>query len=94
MSNDPERYGDQILERVLTTYSREDTLTTSLQDWRKGRRAEVQEVKGWVVDILRAHGRDAPVNARVVEIGLAIEAGRLDASPENAQLMIAALGGT
>lgn len=91
MSNDPERYVDQIFERVLTTYSREDTLTTSLQDWRKGRKAEVQEVNGWVVDTLRAHGREAPVNARVVELGLAIEAGALTAHPQNAALMIETL---
>ena len=88
MSNHPERYVDQIFEKVLTTFSREDTLTTSLQDWRKGRRAEVQEVNGWVVDILRAHGREAPVNQRVVEIALEIEAGSRDAKPENSQLMI------
>ena len=94
MSNDPERYVDQIFERVLTTYSREDTLTTSLQDWRKGRRAEVHEVNGWVVDILRAHGREAPVNARVVEIGFAIEAGELEARPENVSLMLEAFKGT
>ncbi|MBX3567302.1 MAG: ketopantoate reductase family protein [Rhizobiaceae bacterium] len=87
MSNHPERYVDQIFEKVLTTFSREDTLTTSLQDWRKGRRAEVQEVNGWVVDILKAHGREAPVNARVVEIAFDIEAGRLEARPENAALM-------
>ena len=94
MSNHPERYVDQIFEKVLTTFSREDTLTTSLQDWRKGRRAEVQEVNGWVVDILRAHGREAPVNKRVVEIGLDIEAGKLDPKPENSALMIAAYKAT
>ena len=88
MSNHPERYVDQIFEKVLTTFSREDTLTTSLQDWRKGRRAEVQEVSGWVVDILRAHGREAPVNQRVVEIALEIEAGAREAKPENSRLMI------
>ena len=88
MSNHPERYVDQIFEKVLTTFSREDTLTTSLQDWRKGRRAEVQEVNGWVVDILRAHGREAPVNQRVVEIALEIETGARDAKPENSRLMI------
>lgn len=67
-TNHPERYVDQIFEEVLTTFSRPDTLTTSLQDWRKGRRAEVQEVNGLVVDILGSHGQDAPVNRRVVEI--------------------------
>jgi 2-dehydropantoate 2-reductase len=89
MSNDPERYVDQIFEKVLQTFSREDTLTCSLQDWRKGRRAEIADVNGFVVDILRRQGRDAPMNRRVVEIALDIEAGRLAARPENAALMIA-----
>lgn len=87
MSNDPERYVDEILDEVLRTFSREDTLTTSLQDWRKGRRAEVEEVNGWVVQTLRAHGRSAPVNRRVVEIALQIEAGKLAARPENVSLL-------
>ncbi len=90
MSNHPDRYVDQIFEKVLTTFSREDTLTTSLQDWRKGRRAEIQEVNGWVVDILKAHGREAPINKRVCEIAYDIEAGRLEARPENIALMTAA----
>ncbi len=89
MSNHPERYVDQIFEKVLTTFSREDTLTTSLQDWRKGRRAEIEEVNGWVVEILKAHGRSAPMNQRVVEIALDIEAGKIEAKPENSALMIA-----
>jgi 2-dehydropantoate 2-reductase len=87
-TNHPERYVDQIFEEVLTTFSRPDTLVTSLQDWRKGRRAEVQEVNGWVVDMLRAHGRSAPMNERVVEIAFEIEAGKREAHPDNAKLMI------
>jgi 2-dehydropantoate 2-reductase len=87
MSNDPERYVDEILDEVLRTFSREDTLTTSLQDWRKGRRAEVEEVNGWVVQTLRAHGRSAPVNQRVVEIALQIEAGKLPPRYENVHLL-------
>ncbi len=90
MSNHPERYVDEIFEKVLSTFSREDTLTCSLQDWRKGRRAEVADVNGLVVDVLARAGRDAPINRRVVEIALEIEAGLLAPKPENAGLMIAA----
>ena len=89
-TNHPERYVDQIFEEVLKTFSREDTLVTSLQDWRKGRRAEVQEVNGWVIDILRAHGKTAPMNEKVVELAFEIESGRRDAHPDNATLMIEA----
>ena len=87
-TNHPERYVDQIFDEVLKTFSKPDTLVTSLQDWRKGRRAEVQEVNGWVVDILKAHGRDAPMNRKVVELGFEIEAGKREASPKNSKLMI------
>ena len=90
-TNHPERYVDQIFEEVLKTFSQADTLTTSLQDWRKGRRAEVQEVNGWVVDVLRSHGRAAPVNQRVVEVAFDIEAGRIEARPGNSELLIEVL---
>ena len=89
-TNHPERYVDQIFDEVLKTFSKSDTLVTSLQDWRKGRRAEVQEVNGWVVDILKSHGRTALMNQRVVEIALEIEAGKREASPENAKDLIVA----
>lgn len=87
-TNHPERYVDQIFEEVLTVFSQADTLTTSLQDWRKGRRAEIQEVNGWVIDTLKAHGHSAPINQRVVELAYEIEANTRDARPENAALLI------
>jgi len=89
MSNHPERYVDQIFEKVLETFSREDTLTCSLQDWRKGRRAEVDEVNGIVVNILEAHGKDAPMNRRVVEMAFDIEAGQLKPKAGNARDLVA-----
>jgi 2-dehydropantoate 2-reductase len=88
-TNHPERYVDKIFEEVLKTFSKPDTLVTSLQDWRKGRRAEVQEVNGWVVDILKAHGRSSPMNQRVVEVAFEIENGTREAKPENAKELIA-----
>ncbi len=88
MTNHLERYVDQIFEEVLTVFSQADTLTTSLQDWRKGRRAEIQEVNGWVIDTLKAQGISAPINERVVELAYAIEANTLEARPDNAALLI------
>jgi 2-dehydropantoate 2-reductase len=87
-TNHPERYVDQIFDEVLKTFSRPDTLVTSLQDWRKGRRAEVQEVNGWVVDMLRAHGRSAPMNELVVKMGLEIESGKRLPDVKNASELI------
>jgi len=91
-TNHPERYVDRIFDEVLTTFSRPDTLTTSLQDWRKGRRAEIREVNGHAIDVLRQSGIDAPVNERVVKMALDIENGSLDASPDNASALIELLG--
>ena len=65
-----------LLGRVLSDYSFPDTLTTVLQDWRKGRRAEVAEVNGLAVDVLHAHGQPAPANERTVELACRIESGR------------------
>jgi 2-dehydropantoate 2-reductase len=76
---------------VLRTFSRPDTLTCSLQDWRKGRRAEIDEVNGYAVDILRRHGHEAKVNQRVIEIAFDIEKGRLEADPKNASALIECL---
>ncbi|WP_205965811.1 ketopantoate reductase family protein [Paracoccus liaowanqingii] len=88
MSNHPERYVDEIFEEVLKTFSRDDTLTTSLQDWRKGRRAEVEEVNGWVVKTLAKQGRTAPINRRIVSIALGIEAGTIPLSAANLDMLL------
>jgi 2-dehydropantoate 2-reductase len=87
-TNDPERYVDRIFDEVLRTFSRPDTLTTSLQDWRKGRRAEIREVNGYVIDVLRKSGVEAPINQLIVEIALDIERGALQASASNASGLI------
>ena len=81
-------FAELLLGRVLSDYSFPDTLTTVLQDWRKGRRAEVAEVNGLAVDVLHAHGESAPANERTVELALRIEAGELTAQPSNVDLLL------
>jgi 2-dehydropantoate 2-reductase len=88
MSNDPDAYVDEIFDMVLSTFSADDTLTCSLQDWRKGRRAEIDEVNGLVIEKLKAAGKDAPMNTRVVEMAFQIEAGALELSEKNAAALI------
>ena len=88
-TNDPDRYVDRIFDEILTTFSTASTLVTSLQDWRKGRRAEVYDINGRVIDILEKAGRSAPVNRKVVELALAIESGKLQPTPENAAALVA-----
>jgi 2-dehydropantoate 2-reductase len=86
--NDPDRYVDQIFDEVLKTFSTASTLVTSLQDWRKGRRAEVREINGYVIETLRKAGRAAPINQKFVDMALQIDDGLLDAKPENAKLLV------
>jgi 2-dehydropantoate 2-reductase len=80
----PESYAPRLLDIVLERFSSPTTLTTVLQDWKKGRRAEVQEINGTVVRALRATGADAPANRRTVEVALRIESGEIEPSPDNA----------
>ncbi|HEY4226071.1 MAG TPA: 2-dehydropantoate 2-reductase N-terminal domain-containing protein [Pseudolysinimonas sp.] len=86
---EPDRYAEELLEQVLTRFSFHDTLTTVLQDWRKGRHAEYAEVNGHVVDVLAAHGQDAPANRRTVELARRIERGELEPGIQNLGLMVA-----
>jgi 2-dehydropantoate 2-reductase len=74
---------DDILDTVSEKFMHPDTLTTILQDWRKGRRAEIHDINGFVVETLARHGRKAPVNARIVEVAQAIETGEIAAGAEN-----------
>ncbi|PSJ65321.1 ketopantoate reductase family protein [Kumtagia ephedrae] len=86
-TNDPDRYVDLIFDEVLSTFMMADTLTTVLQDWRKGRRAEVLDLNGHVAQTLRKHGRPAPVNERVVAMALEIERGDRQAGIANSSLL-------
>ncbi|HEY8318617.1 MAG TPA: 2-dehydropantoate 2-reductase [Amnibacterium sp.] len=87
---DADTYAPALLDIVLQKFSSPTTRTTVLQDWMKGRRAEVQEINGAVVRALRAAGSAAPANERTVEIALRIEAGELAADPRNAELLLGA----
>jgi 2-dehydropantoate 2-reductase len=84
---DSDRYAEKLLDMVLAHYSSPTTRTTVLQDWMKGRRAEVEEINGLVV---RTLGDSAPANSRTVEIARRIEAGELKADPSNVELLLGA----
>jgi 2-dehydropantoate 2-reductase len=86
---DADRYAERLLEIVLDVYTLPSTLTTVLQDWRKGRRAEVEELNGLVVREAEWAGGIAPCNARVVELAREIEAGRRIAGLGNLDELLA-----
>ncbi len=89
--NDPDHYATILLDAVLTHWTLPDTKVTTLQDWTKGRRAEVDDINGIVVREQERLGSAAPVNTRLVEIAHQIERGELAADPSNADLLRALL---
>lgn len=85
----PERFTEVLLDAVLTDFTVPSTRTTVLQDWMKGRRSEVDQINGLVVDEQRRLGGSAPANQRAVEIAHQIESKELRAQPSNAALLLA-----
>jgi 2-dehydropantoate 2-reductase len=90
--NDPEGFVDAMLDAVYTHWSLPHTRTTVLQDWDKGRRGEVDQLNGFVVDEQRRIGGSAPANSRTVDVAHQIEKGQLKPDPKNADLLLASLG--
>lgn len=84
----PDGFVDSMLDAVYGHWSLPHTKTTVLQDWQKGRRGEAAQINGYVVDQQRMLGGSASANARVVEIARRIESGKLEAKPENAELLL------
>jgi 2-dehydropantoate 2-reductase len=89
--NDPEGFVDSMLNAVYTNWALPHTRTTVLQDWDKGRRGEVDQLNGYVVDQQLLIGSVAPANARTVEIAHQIERGSLRPDPKNVDLLLAPL---
>ncbi|QNE45820.1 2-dehydropantoate 2-reductase [Glaciihabitans sp. INWT7] len=83
----PEQFTEVLLDAVLNDYTLPSTRTTVLQDWMKGRRSEVDQINGLVVDEQRRMGGRAPANQIAVELAHRIESGELEASPANAALL-------
>lgn len=85
---DPDKYAVELFDQVLAHFTFENTLTTVLQDWRKGRRAEIHEINGLVVREGKRLGIPTPANQRTLEIAEQIESGTLVASPDNKKLVL------
>jgi 2-dehydropantoate 2-reductase len=90
-SNDPDAYATALFDAVLNQWTLPDTKVATLQDWLKGRRAEVDDINGLVVSEQARLGGTAPINAKLVEIAHRVERGELAAGPDNADLLRALL---
>ncbi len=70
---------DTWIAKVLTAYG--DVTPSMLQDIRRGRRTEIEFINGYVVNMARQFGLDAPINAAIVATVHAITSGRLAPNP-------------
>jgi 2-dehydropantoate 2-reductase len=89
--DDPDRYVDQLFDEVLHHFTLPETRTTVLQDWMKGRRSEVDQINGLVVDEQARLGAAAPANAVTVRLAHLVENGALEAHPRNVDQLLAGL---
>ena len=75
---------ETLLARLLDSFVLPHSTSTILQDWTKGRRSEVDDINGHVVEAAARLGSEAPVNAAVVDVAHAIE--RRDIHPDSSNL--------
>ena len=85
--NDPDHHATVLFDAVLSGWTLSDTKVATLQDWIKGRRAEIDDINGLVVGEQTRLGGEAPVNRQLVEIAHRIERGELAPDPSNADLL-------
>jgi 2-dehydropantoate 2-reductase len=87
---DSDQYALDLLDAVLQHYSLPDTRVAVLQDWDKGRRAELDAFSGYIVSQQSKLGTSAPVNEAILRIAERIERGELLPDPSNARLLVEA----
>jgi 2-dehydropantoate 2-reductase len=87
---DSDQYALDLLDAVLAHYSLPDTRVAVLQDWDKGRRAELDAFSGYIVSQQSKLGTSAPVNEAILRIAERIERGELRPDPSNAGLLMEA----
>jgi 2-dehydropantoate 2-reductase len=87
---DSDRYALDLLDAVLEHYSLPDTRVAVLQDWDKGRRAELDAFSGYILAKRAEIGGRAPVNEAILRLAERIEEGEISPSPDNAPLLVAA----
>jgi 2-dehydropantoate 2-reductase len=88
---DPALVVEIMLDKLFAGFVVPGATTTVLQDWRKSRHSEVDDLNGHVVSEGARFGVRTPMNAAVVEIAHSIERGELTPDPANLALMAAAL---
>ena len=86
--DDPEGFAERLLNTIYDKFALPHTLTAVLQDWRKGRRSEVDDMNGVIMREQHRLGALAPHNSWVTELAHRIERGELKNRPSNLDLLL------
>jgi 2-dehydropantoate 2-reductase len=78
---DPDQVVDIMTDKLFSAFVVPGATTTVLQDWRKGRHSEVDDLNGHVAAEGARLGVSTPVNDAVVELAHRIERGALRPDP-------------
>ena len=89
---DSDQYALDLLDAVLARFSQPTTRVAVLQDWDKGRRAELDAFSGYVVKKGREIGMPTPVNSAILALAVQVEQGELIPSWDNKPLLLRAAG--
>lgn len=87
---DNDQYAVDLLETILKSFSRPDTRVAVLQDWDKGRRAELDAFSGYIVAQQARTGVATPVNEAILDIARRVESGELAPNVANVDLLVSA----
>lgn len=88
---DADRIVDIMTDKLFAGFVVPGATTTVLQDWRRGRHSEVNDLNGYVVARGAEVGIPTPVNAMVAEVALRIERGELHPDPVHLGLLLDAV---
>ncbi|WP_349897725.1 ketopantoate reductase family protein [Parafrigoribacterium soli] len=86
---DPEKVVEIMLDKLFAGFVKPGATTTVLQDWRKSRHSEVDDLNGHVAAEGTRLGIATPMNSAVVEIAHRIERGELAPDPAHFAMMAA-----
>lgn len=84
---EPDRVVEIMTDKLFAGFVVPGATTTVLQDWRKGRHSEVDDLNGHVVVAGAGLGIPTPVNAAVVDVAHRIERGELRPEPAHLALL-------
>ena len=83
---------EEVDAKLQPRPNRQNWMSSMSQDVRKGRKTEIEQMNGYIVEKGREAGIPTPVNAAIVKVVKDIEAGRLSADPSNVERVLSMAG--